>query len=78
MFYVRYAHFHEWAGTALENGIRTLGWFVCLGFLFAVLAIVRKEKWWGVTAFGLVVNGGLLIAFYLKNVSIWPGLWPEP
>src|SRR3954451_3288713 len=52
-------HFGWWAGRALEAGIHTLGWFVVLGFLCAVVAIVRAEKWWGVTAFGLLFNGAV-------------------
>ncbi len=76
--YVLNDQFGWWAGHALEAGIHTLGWFIVIGFLCAVIALVRVEKWWGVTAVGLVVNGIVLISFWVKQTSIWPGLWPEP
>jgi hypothetical protein len=78
VFYVLDNQFNWWAGQAVDAGIRTLAWFVAIGFVCAFVALARGEKWWGVTAFGLIMNGVLLVAFVQKNYSLWPGLWPEP
>lgn len=72
VFYVLYDHFGWWAGRAVDAAIRTLGWFVVLGFVCAVTASVRGEKWWGVSAVGLILNGAVLAAFVQKNYSLWP------
>ena len=78
VFYVLNNHFNWWAGRAVDAGIRTLGWFVILGFACAVIALVRRESWWGITAVALAVNGVVLLSFWVKQTSLWPGLWPEP
>jgi hypothetical protein len=76
--YVLNDHYHWWAGHAIEAGIHTLGWFVVVGFLAGVIAWVRVEKWRGVTALGLLLNGAALVLFWANSYSVWPGVWPEP
>ena len=78
MIFVRHDTFGVWWGTAVEEGIHTLGWFVVFGLLCAVIALVRVEKWWGVATAGLVLNGGVIVIYFLNGYSVWPGLWPEP
>lgn len=78
VFYVLYDHFGWWAGRALDAGIRTWGWFVAVGFIGALIGLMRREKWRGLTAIALLFNGIALVSFWLKNMSLWPGVWPEP
>jgi hypothetical protein len=51
---------------------------VVVGFLAGVIAWVRVEKWRGVTALGLLLNGAALVLFWANSYSVWPGVWPEP
>lgn len=78
VFFILYDQFNWWPGRAVDAGIHTLAWFIVVGFLASVVAAIRREKWWGMTAFGMIANGGLMVVYWVKSYSIWPGVWPEP
>jgi hypothetical protein len=57
----------EWLGwywaRCLEAAFYTLGGFGVLGILLAVFALARRERVWGVSVLGLVLNGALATFF---------------
>jgi hypothetical protein len=63
VYYVVCERFGRGWARGAEAGILTLVGFVLLGLLCAVASLARSEKVWGITAVGLLLNGGLL-AFY--------------
>jgi hypothetical protein len=49
----------------------TIGFFLLFGFVSACIALLRRERLWGLTAFGLVLNAPFLLI-------VWWAPWDMP
>ena len=58
----------DWHWTLLlETVIWILGGSCFVGFVLAIIALVRLERLWGLTAFGLILNAAPFLAWMIMT-----------
>lgn len=63
--------FHEHPAHYIKTAGMTFGFFLLFGFVSACIALVRRERWWGLTALGLILNAPFLLI-------VWWAPWDMP
>ena len=53
--------FHEHPAHYIKTAGMSIGVFLLFGFVSACIALVRKERLWGITALGLALNSPWLL-----------------
>src|SRR6476469_7319253 len=63
--------YHEHPAHYPKTAAMTYAVFLLFGFVSACIALLRKERWWGVTAAGLALNAPFAFIVWLA-----PWDWP--
>ena len=51
--------------SAAKTGLMTWGAFLALGFIFACITIIRRERLWGITVLGMVLNAPCVLIYVM-------------